>query len=77
MDTGSFAGVKSGLRVTLTPHPFLVLWSKTVELYLYCPNGPYGLYREPQCLNKCALYFFYLYVSDLLFSSSGKQLYMQ
>jgi len=25
--TGSFSGVKSGLGVTLTPHPLLVLWS--------------------------------------------------
>ena len=27
MDTGSFPGVKSGRRVTLTPHPLLVSWS--------------------------------------------------
>ena len=27
MGTGSFPGVKSGLGVTLTPHPLLVPWS--------------------------------------------------
>ena len=27
MGTGSFPGVKRGRSVTLTPHPFLVLWS--------------------------------------------------
>jgi len=26
MDTGPFAGVKSGRDVTLTPHPVPVLW---------------------------------------------------
>jgi len=88
MGNASFAGVKSGLGVTLTPHPLLVPWSRksktipllsmghtactephclysraipllplwavrpvqslgacTVELYLYSPYGPYGLYR--------------------------------
>jgi hypothetical protein len=30
----------------------------TVELYLYFPYGPYGLYRA-QCLYKGALYTFY------------------
>ena len=28
MGTGSFPGVKSGRGVTLTPHPFLVPWSR-------------------------------------------------
>jgi len=45
MGTGSFSEVKSGQGVTLTPHPLLVPWSWQVELYLYSPYGPYGLYR--------------------------------
>ena len=43
--TESFLGVKSGRGVTLNPHPLLVPWSWKVELYLYSPYGPYGLYR--------------------------------
>ena len=42
MGTGSFPGVKSGRGVTLTPHS---LGHERVELYLYSPYGPYGLYR--------------------------------
>jgi len=46
MGTGSFPRVKSGRGVTLTPHPLLVpLVMKRVELYLYSPYQPYGLYR--------------------------------
>jgi hypothetical protein len=38
MRTGSFPGVKSGWRVSLTPDPLLVPRSKNrVELYLYSP----------------------------------------
>jgi hypothetical protein len=42
--TGSFAGVKSGQGAALTPHPLLVRGYERVELYLYSPYGPYGLY---------------------------------
>ena len=46
MGIGSFLGVKSGRGVTLTPHPLLVPFGhERVELYLYSPYGPYGLYR--------------------------------
>jgi len=45
--TGSFPRVKSGRGVTLTPHPFLCRGHERVELYLYSPYGPYGLYRAP------------------------------
>jgi hypothetical protein len=31
--------------VTLTPHPFYYRGHERVELYLYTPYGPYGLYR--------------------------------
>ena len=39
-------GVKSGRGVTLTPHPPLYCHGhERVELYLYSPYEPYGLYR--------------------------------
>ena len=43
--TGSFPGVESGRGVTLTPNSFSCRDQKRVELYLYSPYGPYGLYR--------------------------------
>jgi len=46
MGTGSFLGVKSGRGVTLTPSPSSsAVGHERVELYLYSPYGPYGLYR--------------------------------
>jgi len=45
MSTGSFLGVKSGRGVRLTSHPLLVPGQERIELYLYSPYGPYGLYR--------------------------------
>ena len=46
MGAGSFSGVKSGRGVTLTPHPTSsAVGHERVELYLYSPYGPYGLYR--------------------------------
>ena len=46
MGTGSFPGVKSGRGVTLTPSsPSSAVGHERVELYLYSPYGPYGLYR--------------------------------
>jgi len=46
MGTESFPGVKSGLGVTLTPQtPSTAVGHERVELYLYSPYGPYGLYR--------------------------------
>jgi hypothetical protein len=46
MGTGYFPGVKRGRGVTLTPDPLLVCHGhERVELYLYSPYGPYGLYR--------------------------------
>ena len=55
MGTGSFLGVKSSRGVTLTPHPLLMPWSKRVELYLYSPYGPYGLYRASVPVQGCTL----------------------
>ena len=46
MGTVSFPGVKSGRGVTLTPSPpSSAVGHERVELYLYSPYGPYGLYR--------------------------------
>jgi len=45
MGTGSFLGLKSGRAVTLTPHTFYCRGHERVQLYLYSPYGPYGLYR--------------------------------
>jgi hypothetical protein len=36
--------------------PSSAIGHKRVQLYLYSPFEPYGLYREPQCLYKGALY---------------------
>jgi len=57
MGTGNFLGVTSGRGVTLTPHPL----QEKVELYLYSPYGPYGLYRASVPVQGCTLslpYFF-------------------
>jgi hypothetical protein len=43
--TESFQGVKNGWGVKLTPHPLLCRGHERVELYLYSPFAPYGLYR--------------------------------
>jgi hypothetical protein len=56
MGTGSFPGVKSGRGVTLTLH-LLVPWSRRVELYIYSPYGPYGLYRASVPIQGCTLTF--------------------
>ena len=43
--TGSFPGLKSGLGVTLTPHPLLVPWSRKGRAIPLLSHGPYGLYK--------------------------------
>jgi len=53
--TGSFLGVKSGRSVKLTPHPFQCRGQERVELYLYSPYGPYGLYRASVPVQGCTL----------------------
>ena len=55
--TVSFPGVKSGQGVTLTPHPFYCRGQERVELYLYSPYGPYGLYRASVPVQGCTLPF--------------------
>ena len=58
-------GVKSGRGVTLTPHPFLVLWSRNIRIYLYCPCGPYSLYSASVPVQGCIL------LLPLPFSNTG------
>jgi len=55
MDTGCFPGVKSSWGLTLTPYPFQCHDQERVELYLYCPYGPYGLYRASVPVHGCTL----------------------
>jgi hypothetical protein len=56
MGTGSFPGVKSGWGVTLTSHaPSSAVGHERVELYLYSPHGPYGLYRTQVTVQGCTL----------------------
>jgi len=56
MGIGSFPGVKSGRSVTLTPQtPSSGVGHERVELYLYSPYGPYGLYRASVPVQGCTL----------------------
>ena len=55
MGTGSFPGIKSGRGVTLIPQPFYYRGQERVELYLYSPYGPYGLYRASVHVQGCTL----------------------
>ena len=45
MGTGSFPGVKYGRGATMTPQAFSCRRQERVDIYLYSPYGPYGLYR--------------------------------
>jgi len=56
MGTEYFPGVKSGGGVTLTPHPLEFRGQERVELYLYSPFGPYGLYRASVPVQGCTFY---------------------
>jgi len=57
MGTGSFTGVKSGLGVMLTPHPFLVPWSRKSRAI---PLFPLWAVRPVQSLSACTVEL-YLY----------------
>jgi len=50
MGTGSFPGVNSGRGVTLTPHPFLVPWSRKGRAI---PLLPLWAVRPVQSLSAC------------------------
>ena len=55
MSTAPFPGAKSGQGVTLTVTPFYCRGQERVELYLYSPYGPYGLYRASAPVQRCTL----------------------
>ena len=57
MGTGSFPGVKSGRGVTLTPHPFLMPWSRKSRAIPLLPYGPYSPYRASVPVQECTLPF--------------------
>ena len=66
MGTGSFPGVKSGRGVTLTPHPFLVPWSRMSRAI---PLLPLWAVRPVQSLSACTRVYFtslYFHVLKLL-----------
>ena len=69
MGTGSFSGVKSGRGVDADPSPpSSAVGHERVELYLYSPYGPYGLYRASVPVQGCTLPL--PYVSYFIFTRS-------
>ena len=65
MGTGSFPGVKSGRGVTLTPHPFLVPWSRKGR---DTPLLPLWAVRPVQSLSACTRVHFTLpYLPFIMF----------
>jgi len=58
MGTGSFPGLKSGRGVTLTPHPFLVPWSRKRRAI---PLLPLWAVRSVQSLSACTKVHFTCY----------------
>jgi len=80
MGTGSFLGVNIGLGVTLTPHPFIVTWSRkgrAITLLLL------WAVRPVQSLSTCTMVHFTLpcltlpyinvFVTHFLFRLLGRQ----
>jgi hypothetical protein len=68
MGTGSFPGGKErpGRDTDPSPPYSSVVGHERVELYLYSPYGPYGLYRASVPVQVCTLFYLYLYNSSLL-----------
>ena len=52
---GFSRGLKSGRGVTLTLHLLYCLGHERVDLYLYSPYGPYGLYTVSVHVQGCTL----------------------
>jgi hypothetical protein len=64
MGTGSFLGVKSCRCVTLTPHPFLVPWSRKGGAI---PLLPLWAVRPVQSLSACTrVHFTFTFITDML-----------
>ena len=63
MSTGPFPGVKkqSGSEADPSP-PSSAAGHERVELYLYSPYGPYGLYRASVPVQGCTLPFTHYYI---------------
>jgi hypothetical protein len=57
MGTGSFPGVKSGRGDTNPSSPSSAIGHEKVELYLYSPYAPHGLYRASASVQGCTLTF--------------------
>ena len=60
MGTGSFPGAKSGRGMTLTPHPFLVPWSRKSRAI---PLLPLRTVRPVQSLSACTRVHFTFYLT--------------
>ena len=73
---GLSRGVKSSRGVTLAPHRFYCRGQEGVELYLYFPYGPYGLYRASY-LYKGALYLYRFLKPLLKVISSARMTYFR
>jgi len=62
MGTGSFSGVKSGRGVMLTPHPFLVPWSRKGRAI---PLLPLWAVRPVQSLSACTrVHFTFTFICE-------------
>jgi hypothetical protein len=57
MGTGSFPGVKRPGHGIDHPRPSYAKVKERIELYLYSPYGPYGLYRSSVPVQGCNLPF--------------------
>jgi len=65
MGTGSFPGAERPGRDADPSPPSSAVGNERVELYLYSPYGPYGLYRASVPVQGCTLPF-YIYRSTLV-----------
>ena len=63
LGTGSFPGVKSGQAVTLTPHPFLVPWSRKSRAIPQLPLWAVRPVQSLSALQGCTLPFLGVKVS--------------
>ena len=74
MGTGSFPGGKERLgRDAETSPPSSTVGHERVELYLYSPFGPYGLYRASVPVQGCTvpLPYYYIYLINSLNAESN------
>ena len=67
MGTGFFPGVKSGRGVTLTPHPFLVPWSRKGRAILL---RPLWAVRPVQSLSIIMIHYFFISLLSFFYSQT-------